>query len=136
MKQGLFVFGTLKRGFPAHAYMKDARFLCETHTAEPCWDMVAVAWDAQPGEFFPGVTANGAGFVRGELYEVSDTLLAALDRFEDAGTDYERRPVTLQNGAKAWMYVFINRDALPQKKEHPQIDYDAGARIYNWILAS
>ena len=79
MVQKVFVFGTLKRGFPLHdTVLSDSTFLGDYKTRQPYPMVVAGPWFApmmfdEPGEGLQ---------VIGELYEVGDGILAALDRLE------------------------------------------------------
>ena len=52
------------------------------------------------------VTHNGRNDsrVNGTVFEITDTDLAAADRFEE-GAAYKRIYVTLASGAQAWVYV-------------------------------
>ncbi|HUF63033.1 MAG TPA: gamma-glutamylcyclotransferase family protein [Verrucomicrobiales bacterium] len=72
----LFVYGTLKRGFPQHSLLgEDAVFRGAVRT-EPSFGLVDCGG-------FPGlVEAEPGQAVRGELWEVSEALLPALDTYE------------------------------------------------------
>jgi gamma-glutamylaminecyclotransferase len=97
----LFVYGSLKREGRHHGELCGARFVAEARTARgfglvPLGPYVALV-DA------PGRTTD----VTGELFEVDEALLVALDAFE--GDDYERREVTvayegMPNGVTAVAY--------------------------------
>lgn len=80
--QKVFVFGTLKRGFPLHHQgLVGARFLGSYRTRE-CYPMlIAGPWFAPMMFNEPGVGLR----VNGELYEISDSTLAILDRLESIG---------------------------------------------------
>ena len=55
---------------------------------------------------YPGLTA-GEGEVLGELAELEDSTLAALDAFEDEGSLYVRRRVRLiEPEVEAWVYFY------------------------------
>jgi 5-formyltetrahydrofolate cyclo-ligase len=78
----LFVFGTLKKGFPLHDKgLAEATFLGTARTLHPYPMFVAGPW------FAPMMVAReGEGQkVVGELYEVDDVTLARLDRLESVG---------------------------------------------------
>jgi gamma-glutamylcyclotransferase (GGCT)/AIG2-like uncharacterized protein YtfP len=83
----LFVYGSLKRGGLHHDELRGAPFLGEAQTVPgyaltehgPYWAMVA----------------DGAGVVRGELFDVPAELLPALDEFE--GPAYRRAEVALSS---------------------------------------
>ena len=74
----VFVYGTLKRGFPNHHYMDGATFLCmgRTLTAYPL--VVGNQW------FSPYLLPEpGTGHrVTGELWSVPETMMPALDELE------------------------------------------------------
>jgi gamma-glutamylaminecyclotransferase len=78
----LFVFGTLKRGFALHdAGLRGANCVGDYRTVERYPMLIA-----GPG-FTPMMLHQpGVGLaVKGELYEVDDAQLAALDRLESVG---------------------------------------------------
>ncbi|KAK3276725.1 hypothetical protein CYMTET_15231 [Cymbomonas tetramitiformis] len=101
----VFVYGTLKRGFHNHRLLEkfDARFVCETRTREP---MRLVLGDYGV-PYLMGPHPDAAGPVLGELWEVDDEALGALDVLEgvDVGM-YTRTRVELDEGGKyAFGYV-------------------------------
>ena len=104
----LFVYGTLRRGGPNHALLADARFVGPAATA------------ARHALFVDGIPYLAASpeihHVRGEVYAVDATLLAALDRLERHPAWYERRAirVVLDEAAKA-----ARRDAGPAFGDAP-----------------
>lgn len=56
---------------------------------------------------FPAVRLGGRAHVKGEVWEVTDAGLAALDRLEGYGRPgglYDRREVLLKNGMRALIY--------------------------------
>jgi gamma-glutamylcyclotransferase (GGCT)/AIG2-like uncharacterized protein YtfP len=81
----VFVYGTLKRGLGNHRLMLDATFLGDaTIERLSCWEMgggLPIAW---PISF---------GFLRGEVYEVTDEQLQTLDILEQHPEWYERVPM-------------------------------------------
>lgn len=77
MTHRLFIYGALRRT-ALHAWrMEKGRFLGE---ATVQGTLVAIDW-------YPGLVLHGNGLVQGELWEIDDKLLAALDEFEGIGTD-------------------------------------------------
>ncbi|WP_246675535.1 MULTISPECIES: gamma-glutamylcyclotransferase family protein [unclassified Mesorhizobium] len=82
MMRKLFVFGTLKKGFPLHGEgLSEAAFLGAYRTRERFPMLIA-------GPRFAPMMFNepGVGFqVGGELYAVDDRALANLDRIESVG---------------------------------------------------
>jgi gamma-glutamylcyclotransferase (GGCT)/AIG2-like uncharacterized protein YtfP len=88
----LFVYGSLKRAGRHHDQLRGAVFLGEAET-------VAGYALEQAGEYLELVSVAGAGSVTGELFEVSESLLLALDDFE--GDAYHRGQVRLRAAPKA-----------------------------------
>ena len=88
----VFVFGTLKRGFPLHRRgLSGARFLGRRRTVER-YPMVV----AGPRYAPMMLDQPGAGRqVIGELYEVDDRTLRRLDALESVGRPGELRAVLL-----------------------------------------
>lgn len=82
MSEKVFVFGTLKRGFPLHEQgLSGARLvgLCRTRKRYPM--LIAGPWYAPMMFNEPGVGCH----VHGELYEVDEGNLKLLDRLESVG---------------------------------------------------
>lgn len=107
MKIYVFVYGTLKRGFSLHKYLRGARFLGEAELEG--FLMYDLGW-------YPGIVP-GPGRVRGELYEVSPALLAVLDEVEEEGEEYERRllPVRLSDGCTIEAFVYVYRGKISER---------------------
>ena len=78
---GLFVIGTLKRGFPNHHYLDGATFLGCYHTCEPYPLIVAGPWYAPMMFDQPGT----GEIIQGELYELDSSILARIDQLESIG---------------------------------------------------
>jgi gamma-glutamylcyclotransferase (GGCT)/AIG2-like uncharacterized protein YtfP len=64
-------------------------------------EVVAVSGE----KFYPVIikTGNPADEVRGTLFLISETELAAADAYE--ASDYKRVQVTLKSGRSAWVYA-------------------------------
>ena len=105
----IFIYGTLKRGFPNHAAcMSEAEFvgLCETQESYPL--VIGGRWHSpclidEPGSGLP---------VRGELYRVNPPTLAMLDQFEscDKPTGYLRKQIDIvmqgkDEAMQVWTYL-------------------------------
>ena len=96
----VFVYGTLKRGFPNHRVMQHAKaeFIGEATLAG--FTML----DLGP---FPaliqreGKTPYGE-LIRGEVYEVAD--IGPLDRLEGYPSFYNRKNVVTEQGDLCWVY--------------------------------
>jgi gamma-glutamylcyclotransferase (GGCT)/AIG2-like uncharacterized protein YtfP len=84
----LFVYGTLKNGFPAHDLMAGSTFLGEARTV-PGFQLYAAT------KYYPMMVAETTeNAVEGELWEVPEYLLSQLDFYE--GPSYERAFIELQ----------------------------------------
>lgn len=83
----LFVYGSLLRGEDNHHVMRGARLVGAARTAAR-YTLV----DLGP---YPAMVGGGATAVAGELYDVPDDLLAALDAFEGHPDEYVRSAVDL-----------------------------------------
>jgi gamma-glutamylaminecyclotransferase len=112
----VFVFGTLKRGFPNHAEgMAGQTCLGAYRTTQPYPLVIAGRWFSPVMMPEPGVGHP----VTGELYEVDDERLTLLDKLESVhlpdGYRRERiEVVSLENGsrASAWAYFKERRLVL------------------------
>jgi gamma-glutamylcyclotransferase (GGCT)/AIG2-like uncharacterized protein YtfP len=78
-----------------------ARFLHESST-EPAFEL------ADMGRY-PGLVAGGAVSVHGELYEIPEDRLPALDTYE--GPEYARVTIRLCDGTEAHAWVMHARHA-------------------------
>ena len=101
----LFVYGTLKKGHLNHKLLVDGRKIADGYTVKTFLMM-------DTGEF-PVVFERGNGLaamlpITGELYEIEDYMLEALDRLEDLGGMYDRSIFQIRTAAEvipAIMYV-------------------------------
>jgi gamma-glutamylcyclotransferase (GGCT)/AIG2-like uncharacterized protein YtfP len=93
----VFVYGTLLSGEPNHRRLRGARLVAAART-EPRYTLVSLG----P---YPALIEGGATSVTGEVYDVDDELLGALDRFEGVPTLYRRVVVHLLGGSVAQGYV-------------------------------
>ena len=81
-----FVYGTLMKGERAEHLLEGANFLgrCRLHD----YAMYHLG-------SYPGIQPCAREMVYGELYLISDRMLAKLDEYEDEGTLYDRKVVTV-----------------------------------------
>lgn len=89
----VFVYGTLKQGFPNAATNRGQRVAGAATTLDP-WPLYLVSERCVPWL----IDRKGDGVrVIGELYEVDDDALAAMDRLEriDAPDGYRRRNIAV-----------------------------------------
>lgn len=84
MKHRVFVYGSLKRGFHNHAILKEATIVGRGF---------AEGFLLYSLGSFPAAI-GGSGTVQGELYEVDDQTLQALDRLEGHPHMYKRKETT------------------------------------------
>ncbi len=106
METLVFVYGTLKSGFPNHAhFLSDARHMGDFQTVKP-YPLVLIGNRCSPCL----IDRPGAGkVVRGEVYAVDIATLAALDRLErtTAPDGYHRRTIAVEPVAEpketGWM---------------------------------
>jgi gamma-glutamylcyclotransferase (GGCT)/AIG2-like uncharacterized protein YtfP len=99
-KHYLFVYGTLKRGGSRHWLIEDFPFLGRARAKGfVLYDLCS----------FPAMVP-GAGVVYGEVYEVSEEVIKALDWVEGVPVLYRRELIDLvfEDGSslKAWAYVY------------------------------
>lgn len=115
MMPRVFVYGTLKRGFPLHdAGLAGATFLGAYRTVEPYPMLIA-------GPRFAPMMLDepGRGLrVAGELYEVSREQLDKLDALESVGQPGNERGLIaiepLQGGAPMEAHAFFKGAELAQ----------------------
>ena len=101
-KHRVFVYGTLKRGFPNHFFIKGQKSLGPAVTVEP----YALYEDVHPLVS----KQERISPIHGEVYEVSDAILKRIDLLEDHPVHYRREEVDvdLDSGERVtvWMYFF------------------------------
>lgn len=78
----VFVYGTLRRGGSNHFRMNGAEFVGAGRISGSIY---MIDWN--PALTYPALVCDGLGCVRGEMYRVGDSQLAALDEFEGIGVD-------------------------------------------------
>ena len=108
----VFVYGSLLKGLGNHIVLcrKGSAFDGVTETVEDSFEMVSMG--AFPAVF--RLPSEHAGVrVRGEVYEVTDAGLRALDRLEGHPRFYKREKIALKDGSKAWAYMMTG---LPEEQ--------------------
>ena len=92
----VFVYGTLKSGYGANSLLGEGRTLLgETTIAGEIYHLGG----------FPGVRLGGESKVHGEVWEVPESSLPRLDRYEGEGSLYIRHEITTEFGP-AWVYEY------------------------------
>ncbi len=95
----IFFNGTVMRGQPDHANLKDARFLMEAQTA-PIYALYSIH-DRHPGMFEIG---EGGISVPGEVYEVSEETWLHIEATEPE--NLYRGTVTLADGSQIYGMLY------------------------------
>ena len=98
MNHLVFVYGSLKHGFGNHRVLGSAEFI-GPYVTPSCYTMRSMG-------AFPFVEKSGDTPISGEIYEVDEDGLRALDCLEGHPTFYKREKIDTDYG-EAWIY-FIN----------------------------
>jgi gamma-glutamylaminecyclotransferase len=93
----VFVYGTLLAGERNHYHLERARLVAEART-QPAFTL----YDFGP---FPGMLAGGNSAVVGEVYEVDEPMLAAMDRLEGHPSFYQRTTIRLEDRSTVEAYL-------------------------------
>jgi gamma-glutamylcyclotransferase (GGCT)/AIG2-like uncharacterized protein YtfP len=109
----IFVYGTLMRGEPGADLLAAARFLGAARTT-PRYLLLDLG-------AYPALCEGGACAVAGELYELDEALLAAIDDYEGHPDLFRRAPISLEGGAVAEGYLFA-RAPSASSVAPPRID--------------
>lgn len=94
----VFVYGTLMRGGFYHHLLETSRFIEEAHTRR-AYTLVDL------GDY-PALLEGGDTSVAGEIFEVTDEVLASLDELEGHPDYYRRDAVVLSDGRRVTSYIF------------------------------
>ena len=113
----LFVYGTLKRNFSNHYFLRQATYVGQARTVEHYGLYV---------DEFPFVYASDpVCAIRGEVYRVDSATLTRLDGLEGHPRRYRREEieVRLDSGEemRAWLYFFPERSGrlIPSGEFNP-----------------
>ena len=103
MSKKVFVYGTLKSGKSNHDLLKGQKFLGRSavlgqYKFVDLGPFPAVVMD-------PSCSPNSPTMIVGEVYEIEDAALVALDILEGHPNFYSRKEIDTAFG-KAWMYSF------------------------------
>ncbi len=100
----LFVYGSLLAGEAFHhRLMGRTKFLGKAETAR--------GFTLLDLGNYPGMIVAGNGTVDGELYEVDETTLRAIDQLEGHPHFYRRVVIPLAGGVEAYAYILPKRAA-------------------------
>lgn len=125
----VFIYGTLKRGFPNHqAGLAEARFVARVQTLKPFPLVIGGRWFSPYLIDEPGQGQK----VFGELFEVDGDGLALLDEMEGVGHPQGYRRISVrcwhdEQALEAWTYVKdraviegIHSEALAEYEADPR----------------
>ena len=125
----LFVYGTLKEGFPLNHCMDGAKYLGPAITKK-----AKFALDTA-NEMYPGIIL-GKYRIKGDLYEINEDILERLDVVEGVPELFERATIRIKDH-KDPVYVYIASDRLCKLLENNTtswaIDTDKNNRTQEWI---
>jgi len=98
----LFVYGSLKQGYPLHHYLTESILSGSCSTA-PGYAMYSCG-------SFPCMIRDPENWigVHGELYEVESGVLDAIDFVEGHPTMFAREEIVLSDGQTAQAYIYQN----------------------------
>ena len=92
----IFVYGTLKDGFPNHRYLWGCRFIGIDAVNGKLYNLGA----------FPGLKASEDGRVSGEVWECPAKTTETLDFLEGHPTFYKREPTVTVGGIEVQTYYY------------------------------
>jgi len=98
----IFVYGTLMRGERAHHLLDSARYIGDYYLNDYAIYNLGS---------YPGIVYSEGDRVLGEVYEITEEMLPAMDRYEGEGSLYLRKSVVVSNNMEtisvfAYIYNF------------------------------
>ncbi len=93
----VFTYGTLMRGEANHRLLRGSLFVGVAKTVR--------GFGLFDHGHFPAMVRMGDGVVAGEVFEITDETLRALDRLEGYPTLYGRELIDLDDGSQAIAYL-------------------------------
>lgn len=122
MQHSVFVYGTLKQGFPNHHLMPEAEFRGTAQTTNRLPLVLAGQW------YTPVLIAESGGHrVTGELYGVDDDGLRYLDDLEGIGREFGFDRIEIEvDLPDAWTVAFAYakpRDRIDTIVSEPMAEY-------------
>ncbi|ESN93726.1 hypothetical protein HELRODRAFT_88252 [Helobdella robusta] len=126
----IFVYGTLKRGYPNNIFFNNsslgyARFICKGKTEVKYPLVVATRWKLPFLLFAPDIGKN----IEGDIYEIDNKFLSWLDDFEGHPFVYQRQQIfitcSLQPSSPSfcqkipcWVYFLMKFPPKTLEKPH------------------
>lgn len=117
----IFVYGTLKRGFPNHHWLGKNECIGETVTVDSIYDMISMS-NSTPG------VIHGEYRIGGEIYLVDDSGLEALDCLESNGLLYTRILINVIGHENVWMYML---NQMSRNYSHNNVENKNGVLWWN-----
>ena len=118
----VFVYGTLKKGGWLHQYLEDATLVRVTTTRTPEWALLST------GQF--PIMVMGNAYVKGQVYEIPDTLLPRLDHAEGVPHLFKRERIQVSDWPfPVWGYVFADPRHMDQTPAHE-------GKVMEWDVAA
>jgi gamma-glutamylcyclotransferase (GGCT)/AIG2-like uncharacterized protein YtfP len=120
----VFVYGTLKEGFSNHRCLGDSTLVGRGTTVKN--------YRMFTNGFFPMLTAilPGEGYrIRGEVYDVTESILKRLDLLEGVGSGLYRRESTaviLEDGSRCTAFVYVYARGVAGYSEVPSGNWEDG----------
>ncbi len=97
----LFVYGSLKRGLPAHHLLAGQRFVATARTP-PLYRL----YDSGPYPCLVADPERGVA-IHGEIWEVDEAALSRLDRYEGVPDLFVRQAIRLADfTSPVWVYLY------------------------------
>jgi len=94
----VFVYGTLLVGEHNHRLLKGAQLISDEARTQPGFQLYDLGR-------YPALVRDGDQAVLGEVYEVDEPMLAALDRLEGHPDLYRRTGIVLADGTAVETYL-------------------------------
>lgn len=142
----VFVYGTLMAGMRNHHRLKRDGVRTIARDARTCHDDDWLMATRRTGNgyyapvVYPGRAGHPKGMIFGELYEVDNSILLDLDRFEGHPQVYRREEVVVKSALlekerqhKAWMYVGVEAPYTFEQVGFARTDnIDCSDASYKW----
>ena len=108
----VFVYGSLLRGLHNHRVLKDSSCYLPGALTSKSFVLVDSAQGYPYAVHSRNLPEHSQAPILGEVYTVSDSVLAALDDLEEHPCHYRRELVDIDGEESAWMYILCEPDTL------------------------
>lgn len=109
----LFTYGTLRRGYRNHHYLENARFVAQAKSNTRFSLHIKKTTEYPEGyPFAQPSQENDAVNLKGEIYEIDEDILKAIDILEDYPHEYTRieLPFECDDGTLRNALIYIGKD--------------------------